>query len=126
MPNRMRRVLVIEDDWQTASELGSCLGAAGYDVTIASDGEKGLRFGRAAEYVVMTVDRILPGMDGEELARQLKAMYPECDVLVFSAFDVGARAESSPYIDHFLAKMDFRDIDGKLQAVARDKGLRTD
>jgi len=72
MPNRMRRVLVIEDDWQTASELGSCLGAAGYDVTIASDGEKGLRFGRAAEYVVMTVDRILPGIDGIEVIRRLR------------------------------------------------------
>jgi two-component system OmpR family response regulator len=68
----MRRVLVIEDDCQTASELGSCLDGAGYDVTIASDGEKGLRFGRAARYAVMTVDRALPGIDGIEVIRRLR------------------------------------------------------
>lgn len=72
MPNCMRRVLVIEDDWQTASELGSCLGAAGYNVTIASDGEKGLRFGHVPEYAVMTVDRSLPGIDGIEVIRRLR------------------------------------------------------
>jgi two-component system OmpR family response regulator len=68
----MRRVLVIEDDPKTASELSDCLDAAGYDVTIASDGEKGLSLGRAAEYAVMTVDRVLPGIDGIEVIRRLR------------------------------------------------------
>jgi len=72
MPNCMRRVLVIVDDSQTANELDHCLESAGYDVTIATDGEKGLRLGRSAEYLVMTVDRDLPGIDGMEVIRSLR------------------------------------------------------
>jgi two-component system OmpR family response regulator len=104
MPNCMRRVLVIEDDSQTANELGRCLGAAGYDVTIATDGEKGLRFGRSAKYVVMTVDRALPGIDGIEVIRRLRQHGIGTPVLIISALGQvadrvdGLRAGADDYL----------------------------
>ena len=104
MPNCMRRVLVIEDDLQTANELGRCLGAAGYDVTIATDGEKGLRFGRSAKYVVMTVDRALPGIDGIEVIRRLRQHGIGTPVLIISALGQvadrvdGLRAGADDYL----------------------------
>ena len=104
MPNCMRRVLVIEDDSQTASELGGCLSAAGYDVTIATDGEKGLRFGRAVEYAVMTVDRALPGIDGIEVIRRLRQDGIGTPALIISALGEvadrvdGLRAGADDYL----------------------------
>jgi two-component system, OmpR family, response regulator len=104
MPNCMRRVLVIEDDSQTANELGRYLESAGYDVTIATDGEKGLRFGRSAEYVVMTVDRALPGIDGIEVIRRLRQHGIGTPALIISALGQvadrvdGLRAGADDYL----------------------------
>lgn len=66
------RILVIEDDRQTAAELDTCLGGAGYDVTVAADGRNALSFGLAANYAVMTIDRMLPDVDGIEVIRRLR------------------------------------------------------
>ena len=59
-----RRILVIEDDPETAEQLVDSLAGSGYQVDLAVDGNDGLRLGRSAEYAVMTIDRMLPGIDG--------------------------------------------------------------
>jgi CheY-like chemotaxis protein len=72
MDRNARRVLVIEDDPDTAEQLVDCLRASGYTVDLARDGQQGLALGRGAEYVVMTVDRMLPRFDGIEVIRRLR------------------------------------------------------
>ena len=67
-----RRILVIEDDAETAEQLVDCLQTSGFSVDLAADGEDGLERARAADYVVMTVDRMLPGIDGIEVIRRLR------------------------------------------------------
>jgi two-component system, OmpR family, response regulator len=122
MPNCMRRVLVIEDDCQTASELGSCLGAAGYDVTIASDGEKGLRLVRAAEYAVMTVDRVLPGIDGIEVIRRLRQDGIGTPALVISALGhVADRVEGlhAGADDYLVKPFAFSEMLARVDALSR-------
>ncbi|HEV2302533.1 MAG TPA: response regulator transcription factor [Stellaceae bacterium] len=85
METSARRVLVIEDDRETADQIVDCLRASGYSVALALDGSEGLRQGRAAEYAVMTVDRLLPGIDGLELIRQLRAEGVATPALILSA-----------------------------------------
>ena len=72
MPGYARHVLVIEDDVETADQLVDCLKSSGYEVDLAIDGEEGLRRALAADYVVMTVDRMLPQIDGIEIIRRLR------------------------------------------------------
>ena len=64
MKGNARHVLVIEDDAETAEQLVDCLKSSGYEVDLAVDGEDGLRRALAADYVAMTVDRMLPRIDG--------------------------------------------------------------
>jgi two-component system, OmpR family, response regulator len=122
MSNCTRRVLVIEDDWRTASELGSCLGAAGYDVSIATDGEEGLRLGRAAEYLVMTVDRMLPGIDGIEVIRRLRQCRIGTPVLIISVLGQvadrvdGLRAGADDYLVKPFA---FAEMLARVDALSR-------
>lgn len=54
-------VIVIEDNVETVDQVRNCLQAAGYEVEFTIDAEKGLRRSLAAHYVVITVDRMLPG-----------------------------------------------------------------
>lgn len=80
-----RRVLVIEDDPETARHLQDCLQAAGYTVDIEADGESGLCRGLDADYTVMTVDRMLPQIDGIEVIRRLRRSGVGTPALILSA-----------------------------------------
>jgi PleD family two-component response regulator len=85
MARDSRRVLVIEDDPGTAKRLADCLRTAGYDVDLAFDGDEGSALSRAANYVVMIVDRMLPRIDGIEVIRQLRQNGIVTPTLIVSA-----------------------------------------
>jgi len=80
-----RHILVIEDDTETAEQLVDCLHTSGYSVDLAADGEDGLKRARTADYVVMTVDRMLPRLDGIEVIRRLRVEGIMTPALILSA-----------------------------------------
>jgi CheY-like chemotaxis protein len=67
------RVLVVEDDADTASTYELLLQLQGLEVRTAPDGPKALAFAQAFKPDVVLMDIALPGMDGWEVARQIKA-----------------------------------------------------
>jgi signal transduction histidine kinase/DNA-binding response OmpR family regulator len=69
----MTRILVVEDSPTQAIELQLLLEGAGFEVEVARDGERGLARCRAASFDVVLSDVVMPGMDGYELCRQIKA-----------------------------------------------------
>jgi DNA-binding response OmpR family regulator len=68
----MTTVLIIEDEVELAKVLESYLERAGYDVLMASDGQKGLALWEARSPQMILLDLNLPGMDGIEIARQIR------------------------------------------------------
>ena len=60
----MIRVLVIEDDSETAAEILEDFTAAGFSVDHEATGPDGLRRARSEAFDVITLDRMLPDMDG--------------------------------------------------------------
>ena len=58
MPGARRRILVIEDDPETAEQLVDELSSHGYEVDLALNGNDGFERGRSADYAVMTIDRM--------------------------------------------------------------------
>ena len=85
MSGYARHVLVIEDDAETAEQLVDCLKSSGYEVDLAVDGEDGLRQALATDYIVMTVDRMLPRIDGIEIIRRLREEGIVTPALILSA-----------------------------------------
>jgi two-component system OmpR family response regulator len=86
------RILVIEDDGATAAEIAACLTAGGFEPEQARDGEAGLKAALDGAYDAITLDRMLPGFDGLEVMRRLRAAGSETPVLMLSAIgDVDAR-----------------------------------
>jgi CheY-like chemotaxis protein len=67
------RVLLIEDDAQSAELMHAQLHAAGYRVDVAGSGEAGLTAAGAHPPDAIVLDVTLPGMDGWEVIRRLKA-----------------------------------------------------
>jgi CheY-like chemotaxis protein len=80
-----RRVLVIEDDPETAEQLVDCLRTNAYEVDVALDGDERMSRGWAADYTVMTVDRMLPHIDGIELIRHLRGSGIATPALIIGA-----------------------------------------
>ena len=68
-----RCVLVVEDDADAAEALGELLAASGHVVRVARDGPSGLEAARAFLPDAVLLDLDLPGFDGCELARRLRA-----------------------------------------------------
>lgn len=78
-------VLLIEDDPSIQKGLEMNLRLEGYRVLAARDGEEGLRIAREAAPSLVVLDLMLPGIDGYEVLRQLRARDVELPVLILSA-----------------------------------------
>ncbi len=70
------RVLVVEDDPKTRQTLVLYLEHAGFDVSEASDGASALALAERERPDVVVLDRMLPGLDGLEVCRRLRADAP--------------------------------------------------
>ena len=125
MSGHARHVLVIEDDAETAEQLGDCLQSSGYDVDLAVDGDDGLRRALAADYVVMTVDRMLPGIDGIEIIRRLREEGIVTPALILSALgevDDRVRGLRAGGDDYLVKPFAFREMLARVDALARRSG----
>src|SRR5579871_4785154 len=81
----MTKVLLIEDDDETAEEISAELTGRGFEVEWSSDGIDGLDKARSLRPDAMIVDRLLPGMDGLAIVDTLRKDQVRTPVLVLSA-----------------------------------------
>jgi len=80
-----KSILVVEDDADIAELLRLNLVDEGYDVQVASDGETGLTKLQANGYDALILDLMLPGKDGLEICRQVRAMPEYTPIIIISA-----------------------------------------
>lgn len=66
------KILLIEDDPETADHIGHALRAYGHEVEKSRTGPEGLVRARGGQYAALIVDRMLPGLDGLSLVKQLR------------------------------------------------------
>src|SRR5437868_7676739 len=122
MAGNTRRVLVIEDDAETAEQLVDCLRTSGYDVDVAVDGEEGLSRGLAGDYAVMTVDRMVPRIEGVEVIRRLREKGVVTPALILSALgeiDDRVRGLRAGGDDYLVKPFASREMLARVDALAR-------
>ena len=81
-----RRLLLVEDDEVFLRPLLRTLELKGYEVLPVPSGEEALETIKAEDVDVVLTDRRLPGMDGVELVRHIKADHPDLAVVVMTAY----------------------------------------
>ncbi|WP_074548975.1 response regulator transcription factor [Dyella sp. AtDHG13] len=100
----MPQVLVIEDDETTAREIVAELSAHGMQAEWVANGSEGLERAMQRDYDLITLDRMLPGMDGIDVVAELRRAGRDTPVLMISALsDVdervrGLRAGGDDYL----------------------------
>src|SRR4051794_17658938 len=83
----MPRVLVVEDERKVRRSLEEGLRAAGFEVVAAATGDEGTRLCRGGTFEVVVLDWMLPGMDGLDVLRTLRADGRAVPVLMLTARD---------------------------------------
>lgn len=68
----MNKILIIDDDEELCELVSEYLSVEGFTVSSVHDGEQGLRKAVSGEYDLVTLDVMLPGMDGFEVLRELR------------------------------------------------------
>ena len=69
MAENMRRILIIEDDKNTANLVATYLQKEGYFALVENDGINGLKAAREEQPALVILDLMLPGIDGLEICR---------------------------------------------------------
>src|SRR5262245_48952391 len=79
------RILVVEDDAIFLRPLQRTLEVAGYEVIPVSSGEEAIDLLKEDDVDLVLTDKRLPGMDGVELVRRVKAEHPDLAMVVMTA-----------------------------------------
>lgn len=103
-----RRVLVVDDNPDVANSFAMLLDALGHEVHVTHDGPSALAAVRQIHPEVVFLDIGLPGMDGYEVARRLRAEYPPHAMLLVAVTGYGqlddCRHAAEAGFDHHLLK----------------------
>jgi two-component system, OmpR family, response regulator len=121
IPGGRCRIFVIEDDRETAEQIVEFLAANGYEVDLAVDGDEGLSRARSADYAVMTIDHMLPGIDGIAVIRRLREEGIVTPALIVSALgEIDDRVHLRAGGDDYLVKtFAFAELLARVEALAR-------
>ena len=122
MTDARRRILVIEDDSETADQLVETLASSGYSVDLAVDGDNGLALARGGDYAVMTIDRMIPGIDGLSIIRRLREDGIVTPALIISALgevDDRVRGLRAGGDDYLVKPFAFAEMLARVDALAR-------
>jgi two-component system OmpR family response regulator len=117
-----RRILVVEDDPDTADQLIDSLTSSGYRVDLAASGTEALTRGVAGDYAVITIDRMLPDIDGISVMRQLRDDGVVAPVLIISALgevDDRVRGLRAGGDDYLVKPFSFVELLARVEALGR-------
>ncbi len=116
------RVLLIEDDRQTADYLLKALAETGAVTDHVADGRAGLLQAASGDYDALIVDRMLPGLDGVGIVRTLRASGNRTPVLFLSALgEVDDRVEGlrAGGDDYLVKPFAFSELHARLEVLLR-------
>ena len=78
------KVLLVDDEEDFLKTLAERLETRGLKVTTASNGESALAFVEGQEYDLIVLDLAMPGLDGLETLKRIKARQPDAEIIMLS------------------------------------------
>ncbi|NML40752.1 response regulator transcription factor [Chitinophaga sp. G-6-1-13] len=116
------KILVIEDEERVGALIRRGLEEQGYTVTLAWDGEAGLKLALGGGFDLVITDIVLPRINGLELSRAIRAALPSIPILMLTAlgttddkvegFDAGAD-------DYLVKPFDLRELLVRIRALLK-------
>ena len=123
------KILIIEDEVLLANSLKHLLEAKGFQVEAVYDGESGAEYALLGVYDLLILDVMMPGMDGYEVARKVRANRRATPILMLTARSgLEDRIQGlNAGADYYLTKpFDSRELLACINALLRRQGNQVD
>lgn len=123
------RILIIEDEKILADSIQALLESKGFQVETVYDGEAGAEYAELGIYDLLILDVMMPGMDGYQVARQVRARHCNTPILMLTArSSLEDRIEGlNAGADYYLTKpFDSRELLACINALLRRQGNQVD
>ena len=120
------RILIVEDDVRISRLLADDLRRQHHVVDVVDDGIAGLDYARSGVHDVLLLDVLLPGMDGTEICRRLRADGSKTMILMITARDAvrdKVRALDTGADDYLVKPFDLDEVCARIRALARRERL---
>ena len=120
------RILIVEDDRKLARQIKKGADEHGHSVTLAFEGVEGLDAAQRGQLDVLVLDVMLPGLDGFEIVRRLRAAGRSTPILLLTARDtaddivVGLDAGADDYL---TKPFSFKVLLARLRALSRRENV---
>ena len=118
-------ILVVEDDIPMGDLIRRGLEEANHSVALARTGPEGLHTAESSHFDAVILDVMLPGLDGVEVARQLRAAGSDTAILMLTARDAPAdvvRGLDAGADDYLTKPFSFKVLLARLRALSRRSG----
>ncbi len=129
-PSDLRRplVLVVDDNPQAAEILARHMGAGGFHIKVAHTGPEALKMARDLKPVAITLDILLPEVDGWEVLNRLKAdeATRNIPVIVVSVVDNPVLGRALGAFDYFVKPVDGKALLSRLSQYAFTNKVKTE
>ncbi|WP_299707186.1 response regulator transcription factor [uncultured Tateyamaria sp.] len=115
-------ILLVEDENRVADFIRRGLSAEGWSVDHAADGEEALEHAASNTYDVILLDLMLPGIQGQDVCRKLRARKSKTPILMLTALDSPEEKVEGLKIgaDDYLPKpFDFDELIARVEALHR-------
>jgi len=117
-----RRILVVEDDADTADYILKGLREAGFTAEHVADGRDGLYMASSADFDAIVMDRMVPGMDGLSVTKAVRAAGVQTPILILSALahlDERVTGLKAGADDYLTKPFGFAELSARLENLMR-------
>lgn len=119
------RILLVEDHPALGKDVKKGLEQCHYAVDLVTDGEDALILGKTTPYDLIILDILLPGLNGWEVCRRLRAAHRGMPILFLTArgdVDDRIRGLDLGADDYLVKPFDFREMEARVRALLRRDG----
>ena len=122
-------ILIVDDEESVRDSLSNWFIDDGYDVEVAEDGKTALHKLESSEFDIVLADIKMPGMDGMELQKRIKALAKEPVFIIMTAFasvDTAVQALKNGAFDYVTKPFDPDDLSHLIRNAAKQVTLQTE